>query len=123
MVTKDDLKDPSTWSSPPLVVLRDIHDGLLAKYDCKNTPPQQSRSGVRDRVGRSQQDGDAQEHEADPLLLPQLTRLHEVYHSRGEDDSNVATIPDQNRVTHQILSQWQPFKDLKQTFVVSHRVE
>ncbi len=66
----DDLKDPSTWSSPPLVLLRDIHDGLLAKYDCKDTAPPQSQPGARARVGRSQQDGDAQQLEAGPLLLP-----------------------------------------------------
>ena len=36
---KDDLKDASTRSSPPLVLLRDIHDGLLAKYDCKDSVP------------------------------------------------------------------------------------
>ena len=43
----------------------------------------------------------------------------------GEDDSNVVVtvIPTQNRVTLQILSMWQPFKDLKLTFVVSHPVE
>ena len=43
---KDDLKDPSAWSSPPLDLLRDIHDGLLAKYDCKDTgcPPNLSRA-------------------------------------------------------------------------------
>jgi hypothetical protein len=32
-------------------------------------------------------------------------------------------IPDQNRMTHQILSRWKHFKDLKQTFAVSHRAE
>ena len=42
---------------------------------------------------------------------------------RGEDASNVAIIPDQNRLTHQILSMWQPFKVLKQTFAVSCRAE
>ena len=44
---------------------------------------------------------------------------------RGEDASNVAVtaIPAQNRVTLQILSMWQPFKDLKQTFAVSRRVK
>ena len=44
---------------------------------------------------------------------------------RDEDVSNVVVtvIPVQNRVTLQILSMWQPFKDLKLTFVVSHRVE
>ena len=75
---KDDLKDPSAWSSPPLVLLRDIHDGLLAKYDCKDTVPPQSQAGARARVGRSQQDGDAQQQEAGPLLLTQLTRLNEA---------------------------------------------
>ena len=92
-LTKDDFKDPSTWSSPPLVLLRHIHDGLLVKYDCKDTSPPQSQPGVRARVGHSQQDGDTQQQEVGPLLLPQLTRLHKVYHARGEDDSNVAVIP------------------------------
>jgi hypothetical protein len=35
----------------------------------------------------------------------------------------VTAIPAQNRVTLQILSMWQPFKDLKQTFAVSRRFE
>ena len=60
-LTKDDLKDPSTWSSPPLVLLRDIHDGLLAKYEYKDTVTPQSHPGVRSRVGRSQKDGDGQQ--------------------------------------------------------------
>ena len=42
---------------------------------------------------------------------------------RGEDASNVASIPTQNRLTHQILSKWQHFKDLKQTFAISRRAE
>jgi hypothetical protein len=33
------------------------------------------------------------------------------------------TIPSQNKVTQQIISLWQPFKDLKQTFAVSRRAE
>jgi hypothetical protein len=45
----------------------------------------QSQPGAGARVGSSQQDGDAQQQEAGPLLLPQLTRLHEAYHVRGED--------------------------------------
>ena len=32
---KDDLRDSSSWSSPPLVLLRDIHSKLLAQYNCK----------------------------------------------------------------------------------------
>ncbi len=42
---------------------------------------------------------------------------------RGQDASNVAAIPAQNRLTHQILSMWQYFKDLKHTFAVSRRAE
>ena len=42
---------------------------------------------------------------------------------RGEDASNVAAIPPQNWLTHQILSMWQHLKDLKQTFAVSRRAE
>ena len=81
----------------------DIHDGLLAKYDCKDTVPPQSQPVARASVGRSQQDGDAQQQEAGPLLLPQLTRLHESYHVWGEDASNMPNIPLQHRVTMQIL--------------------
>ena len=32
---KDDLWDSSSWSSPPLVILRDIHSKLFTQYDCK----------------------------------------------------------------------------------------
>jgi hypothetical protein len=104
---KDDLEDSSSsasWSSPPLVLLRDIHNSLLAQYDCKDTATPQSQPGTGARVGRSQQDGDAQQQEAAPLLLPQLNCLQEAYIVRGEDACNVAAIPDQNRLTNQILS-------------------
>ncbi len=74
---KDDLKDPSTWSSPPLqgslVLLRDIHDSILVKYDCKDTVSPQSQSGVRARVGRSQQDGDAQQQQTDLFFIRNLS--------------------------------------------------
>jgi hypothetical protein len=33
---KDDLRDSSSWSSPPLVLLRDIHATLISQYDCKD---------------------------------------------------------------------------------------
>jgi hypothetical protein len=32
---KDDLRDSSSWSSPPLLLLRDIHVKLLTQCDCK----------------------------------------------------------------------------------------
>jgi hypothetical protein len=55
----------------------------------------------------------------------QLNRLTVGSLVWGEDVSNVAVtaIPAQHRVTLQILSMWQPFKDLKQTFAVSRCVE
>ena len=54
--------------------------------------------------------------------------LHESSIVREVDVSNVVVIPVQNRLTHQILSHQilnmcQPFKDLKQTFVVYRRTE
>jgi hypothetical protein len=41
---KDDLRDSSSWSSPPLVLLRDIHSKLLTQYDCKEEVSEQSVS-------------------------------------------------------------------------------
>ena len=120
---KDDLQDSASWSSPPLVLLRDIHSHLIANCDCKDTVPPQSQPGERARVGRSQQDGDAQQQEAGPLLLPQLSWLQKAYHVRGEDASNMPNIPLQHRVTMQILKHWQPFRDLKLTFAVSRCAE
>jgi hypothetical protein len=32
---KDDLRDSSSWSSPPLMLLRDIHFKLIDQYECK----------------------------------------------------------------------------------------
>ena len=53
----------------------------------------------------------------------QNNQLHELSFVWGEDASNVVVIPTQHRVTEQILSRWQTFKDLKQTLVVSRRAE
>ena len=84
-----------------------------------------AQPGARARPARDSQDGlhGASQQEAAALFLPQLNQLHELSIVRGEDASNVVVIPTQDRVTHQILSRWQPFKDLKQTFTVSHRAE
>ena len=30
----DNLGDPSTWTSPPLLAMRSIHEELIANYDC-----------------------------------------------------------------------------------------
>ncbi len=122
---KDDLKDSSTWSSPPLVLLRDIHDGLLPKYDYKDSVSPPARTVSRTRPAHDSQDGlDGASHQETVLLfLPQLNQLHEPSFVREEDTSNVVVIPTQHRVTQQILNRWYPFKDLKQTFPVSLRAE
>ena len=57
--------------SPPLVLL-DIHNGLMAKYDCKDSVPPPDQSGERARPGRN------------PLFVPQLNKLYEALHVRGE---------------------------------------
>ena len=79
-IPKDDLRDSSSWSSTPLLLLRDIHSNLLTQYDFKET---------------------------DPHSLPQINLLFETSFVRDESsDSNVdvAVIPSQSRVTQQILS-------------------
>jgi hypothetical protein len=70
----------------------------------KMSPPQ-SQSGVTGRVGHRSQDSDAHQQQTDPLLIQQISRLHEAYpwHMREADDSNMCTIPSQHRVTMQIL--------------------
>ena len=45
----DDLKNTSSWSSPPLLLLRDIHFNLLTQYDCKElcTPSESQVGGTQ----------------------------------------------------------------------------
>jgi hypothetical protein len=43
---KDDLRDSSSWSSPPLVLLRDIHSKLLPQYNCREEVCEKSQSQV-----------------------------------------------------------------------------
>ncbi len=67
---KDDLRDSSSWSSPPLMLLRDIHSKLITQYDCKEvcaSSPSQVHTGPGVRL-RSQ-DGVSQEEETVPLII------------------------------------------------------
>ncbi len=127
---KDDLRDSSSWSSSPLVLLRDIHSKLLTQYACKEVCVQ---SQSQDNVGagdglRTQsqvnigadprpisQDGVSHLQEPVPLSLPHLNRLVETSFVRDESsDSNadVTVIPFQFKVTKQILLHWHPFRTL-----------
>ena len=74
---KDDLRDSSSWSSPPLLLLRDIHYKFLTQYDYKEVcvssqsqvnvgtgarPNSQSQVNVGPGARPSSQDGVSQEH-------------------------------------------------------------
>ena len=124
---KDDLRDSSSWSSPPLMLLRDIHSKLITQYDCKEVcapSPSQVNAGAGARL--SSQDGVSQQQETATLTLPQLNRLFEASFVRDESsasNADVTDIPSQHRVTQQILSHWQPFQDLKLMFAGSRRAE
>jgi hypothetical protein len=124
---KDDLRDSSSWSSPPLMLLRDIHSKLIDQFDCKEVcapSPSQVNAGARARP--SSQDGVPQQQESAPLSLPQLNRPFETSFARDESSAStadVAVIPSQFKVTQQILLHWKPFRDLKLKFVGSRRAE
>ncbi len=70
-LSKDDLRDSSSWSSPPLVILRDIHSKMLTQYDCKEVcAPSQSQGNVGGSARRNSQDGVPLQQETTPLSLP-----------------------------------------------------
>ena len=104
---KDDLRDSSSWTSPPLVLLRDIHSKLLTQYDCKEVcAPSQSQGNVGAGARPSSQDGVPQQQEAAPLSLPQLNRLYETSFARDESSPSTAgviAVPTQFKITQQIL--------------------
>ena len=104
---KDDLRDSSSWSSPPLVLLRDIHSKLLTQFDCKEvcaSSPSQVNAGAGARL--SSQDGVSQQQETASLIVPQLNRLVEASFVRDESsasNADVTAVPSQFKVTKQIL--------------------
>jgi hypothetical protein len=104
---KDDLRDSSSWSSPPFVLLRDIHANLIPQYDCKEVgAPSQSQANIGVSARLSSQDGVSHHQEAAPLSLPQLNRLFETSFTRDENSASntgVPVIPSQFKVTQQIL--------------------
>ncbi len=128
---KDDLRDSSSWASPPLALLRDIHSKLLHQYDCKEEVCAQSQSQVNVGAGAgpgsqsqahigagpsqvnagagarlSSQDGVPQQQETTPLIVPQLNRLVEASFVRDESsgsNADATVIPSQFKVTKQIL--------------------
>jgi hypothetical protein len=124
---KDNLRDSSSWSSSPLVLLRDIHATLISQYDCKEVcAPSPSQGNVGNSPRPSSQNGVPQQQEVAPLSLPRLDRLFETSFAQDESsvsNAGVVTIPSQLKVTKQILLHWQPFRDLKLKYVGSRQTE
>ncbi len=54
--------------------------------------PSQSQARVGARGGRSSQDGASQQHQADPLFLPQPDRLNEAFLVRGKSIQSQYTL-------------------------------
>ena len=70
-LSKDDLRDSSSWSSAPLMLLRDIHSKLITQYDCKEVcapSPSQVNAGAGARL--NSQDGVPQQQETASLIVP-----------------------------------------------------
>jgi hypothetical protein len=70
---KDDLRDSSSWSSSPLMLLRDIHSKIITQYDWKEVcvpSLSQVNGGAGDRL--SSQDGVSQQQETATLTPPKL---------------------------------------------------
>ena len=90
-LSKDDLQDPSSWSSSPLL-LRDIHSKFLTDHGCKEgcAPSQsQTHGGVSGRL--ISQDGDDNSHfhfhPLDPhMSYPDITLVPTT------DDSSVSGV-------------------------------
>jgi hypothetical protein len=84
--------------------------GLRLQLDSEDSTPPQSQTAARARGGRSSQDGFSQQQKDGPLFLPKLNCLHEAFHVRGEDASNVAVtpIPTQNILTNHMLKHLKP---------------
>ncbi len=78
-MSKDDLRDSSSWSSAPLMLFRDIHSKLITQYDCKEVcAPSQSQVNTGAGARLSSQDGVYQQEENEPHIITDLNRLFEA---------------------------------------------
>ena len=86
----------------------------------------QSQVNVGTGARPSSRDGVSQLQEPAPLSLPQVNLLVEASFMRDESSASnddVPVIPSQHKVTQQMLSHWQPFRDLEFRFAGSCRAE
>jgi hypothetical protein len=89
---KDDPRDSSSWSSPPLMFLRDIHSKLIDQYDCKEVcAPSLSQVNSGARARPRSQEGVPQQQEVDPLSFPQLNGLFEASFARDESSASTGS--------------------------------
>jgi hypothetical protein len=109
------------------MLLCDFHSKILNQFDCKEVcAPSPSQVNAGASGGLTSPDGVSHQQEADPLCIPKFNRLIEASFVRDESsasNSDVTVIPSQHRVTQQILSHWQPFRDLKLMFPDSRHTE
>ncbi len=72
---KNDLQDSSSWSSSPLLILRDIHSKVLTDYNFKEVcAPSQSQTHVGTSDGLNSQDGVS--HQQEDALYPSAQPPH-----------------------------------------------
>jgi hypothetical protein len=117
-------QDSCSWSSAPLLLLRDIHSKLLTHYDCKEgCAPSQSQAHVGARGGRSSQTESSHQQEAAPSSFRCSTAP--MRHSLCGDRtlSLLLLLSSRHRNRMHTRSSWQPFTDLRHTFAVSCRAE
>jgi hypothetical protein len=89
---KDDLRDSSSWSSSPLLLLRDIHSKFLSDYRCKEVYVSSlSRVNLGTSGGISSQDGVSQQQEVSTLSIPQFRPL--IEDSFVSDEISVSNVP------------------------------
>jgi hypothetical protein len=85
-LSKDDLRDSSSWSSSSLLLLREIHVQLLTQYDFKEVCTRsQSQVNVGTSARLHSQDDVSQQPGTVPLSLPSLitSLILPLYGMRG----------------------------------------
>ena len=79
----DNLGDPSTWTSPPLLAMRSIHEELIANYDCTEDQPSAQQAPAQ----QAHQHGSSRLSEDVKLSLPQLNRVYLTHIQRGQSQT------------------------------------
>jgi hypothetical protein len=104
---KDDLRDSSSWSSPPLVLLRDIHSKFLHSTTARRSD---LRLSHRSMLGLVLESAPRTVFLSSRRLIPSTSRsltsslrLH-LRDENSASNDDVPVIPSHQRITQQILS-------------------